>query len=386
MSEISSHQENLTRKHPNFSPLKSLEQKLNSEKLIRIFQESIKNPEGFWEKYSNIIAKNFAERRFTTNDEEANTAIIIPVHNDIEKGHLLAVLCALSQLEIPNEKKVIVLIISHNTEDHQNKKLKEILESIGNPVELIIYNNENLKGPSYPIQLGVNILPDNIEEVGFIDDDTVVPPDWLMNMSEAIKKGYDIAVAPRIYLNNKGEEIPYSKIKTAFELLYPRIKKLIMGNSYFNLKKLRELINPHLGAMVDDGFIQEKASQKQYKLALVKQARAVSDGEKYANLKRWELITSIYQRIRNIGLGITNTKDHVEFLLLFLPRYYPNFKKFIESKYPNIYQDYAEGKITNLGKLLQQLKECYEEFNKMNKPIMEEDISRIKNSRKQNQF
>ena len=347
---------------------------------IEAFRQSINTPKKFWEEYSNDIKQNFHEGRFTINDKDANTAIIIPVHNDIEKGHLHAVLYALSQLKIPENKTIKIYIISHNSEDDQNKKLEEMLESIGNPVELIIYNNQNLRGPSYPIQLGVSILPDNIEEVGFIDDDTVIPPDWLINMSEAIKNDYDIAVGRRIYLNKKGEEIPYSKIKKAFELFYKK-PKLIMGNSYFRLKKLKEIIKYHLGGMIDDGFIEKISRERGYKLTLIESATAVSDGQKYANFTPLELTKAILDRIKGIGLGMMNTKIHIEFLLFFLPSYYPNFRKFIESRYPNIYEDYNRGKIKDLGELYKQLEECYRDFNEINKPIMEKDIEEIQRVR-----
>jgi len=350
---------------------------------IEAFRQSINNPKEFWEKYSNYIKQNFHEGRFTINDKDANTAIIIPVHNDIEKGHLHAVLYALSQLKIPENKTIKIYIISHNSEDDQNKKLEEMLESIGNPVELIIYNNQNLRGPSYPIQLGVSILPDNIEEVGIIDDDTVVPPNWLIDMSEAIKNDYDIAVGRRTYLNEKGKKIPYSKIKEAFELFYKK-PKLIMGNSYFRLKKLKEIIEYHLGGMIDDGFIEEISRKRGYKLTLIESATAVSDGQKYANFTPLELAKEILDRIRVIGLGATNIKDHVEFLLFFLPSYYPNFGEFIKSRYPEIYEDYNRGKIKDLedlGKLYEQLKECYRDFNERNKSIMAKDIEEIQRVR-----
>lgn len=94
-----------------------------------------------------------------------------------------------------------------------------------------------------------------------------------------------------------------------------------------------------------------------------------------------ELTKEIWDRIRVIGLDITNIKDHVEFLLFSLPSYYPNFGEFIKSRYPNIYEDYNRGKIKDLGELYKQLEECYRDFNEINKPIMEKDIEEIQRVR-----
>lgn len=56
-----------------------------------------------------------------------------------------------------------------------------------------------------------------------------------------------------------------------------------MGNSYFRLEKLKEIIKYHLGGMIDDGFIEERSRERGHKLRLIELATAVSDGQKYAN-------------------------------------------------------------------------------------------------------
>ena len=334
-------QEIAERKHPKgiFSG-KSLWLKFLQELRIRsqisllkeVYRSSVNDPISFWEVHKTTIIGGFNKELFASNWSEANICILIPFHNSFSKG-FLGTLYSLAELQSNSRIKLRVLVITHNSTAEENKLLEEIVSEIGHSIELIVYDTQ-LQGLIYSTQLGVALIPDNIEFLGIVDADTLVSSEWLTSMLLTFDQHPECVatVGPRLYVNENGEEILYGQIKVTLELLLKKARaKLVYGNSFFRLSDLKQVVKDNFGKILNEGLIQEEIERNGGRVLLTPAALAISEGKKFDE-SFWAVVARV---LRNLKIFITepSLSDHVLFLLEDQYHRFPRFKQLVDQRF-----------------------------------------------------
>lgn len=346
-----------------------------------ILYEAMSNPDRFWENHKNTINRIFGNRLSSIN--KAGGVILIPAHNEggkkdeegkIRGGHLMACLYGITT-SLENLMKTLfplsslgIVIIDHNSD--KDDITPELLKDLPG-VTRIVFNNENLKGFTYSLQLGLRLAHHykNLSYIIVIDADTVIPPNGLSTIINALSGDKEVVVFSRMYINPQGStflerRIPqlYGEIKILAEGLLRR-HKLVTGCMGLSRKAL-ELITPVCdGRIVTDGVIQKIIENAGFRIHLLPEI-AYSDGSKYSSFKALE---EVFRFKWKIPLGYPFTiNDHIRYLLIEVPRYFPLFEELLNSCLPNmktLRETYWKLNLEQKKGLLELLQDLYDKYN-----------------------
>ncbi len=352
--------------------------------LKEVYRSSVNDPMSFWEVHKTTIIGGFNKELFASNWSEANICILIPFHNSFSKG-FLGTIYSLAELQSNPKIKLRVLVISHNSTAEENEFLEKIVSEIGHSIELIVYETE-LQGPIYSTQLGVALLPKNIEFLGIIDADTLIPSNWLNSMLSTLEQNpWCVAtVGPRLYVNENGEEILYGRIKVSLELILKALKsraKLVYGNSFFRLSDLKQVVKDNFGKILNEGLIQEEIERNGGRVLSTSAALAISEGEKFD-----EPFLAVFARVlRNLKIFITepSLSDHILFLLEDQYNRFPRFKQLVDDRFPRIQEIISRVRrgsmtIQTMFQLYQGLQQLYNQLNFEGVELLQQDLNRIR--------
>ncbi|MEX0896095.1 MAG: glycosyltransferase family A protein [Patescibacteria group bacterium] len=367
------------------TPTSNLETPSSSFDPKEVFREAQKNPAEFWQSNYSSIEQGFSRPAYVGRTDQAQVAIMVPSHNENsgeKAGHLMACLYALSQLRLSSADTLKVIVIGHN--ESAEDGTEALLKQLGEKVEYLAYDTP-LRSFSYPLQVAPCVLrSDEVTEVGIIDADTVVNPDWLQANRTilAANDGVQAIACPRTYLDRNGEAVPYGTVKLALEQgtsLLQRLlpsslspafaTKLVSGNSYYRYDILSSVMSELLGKAVTDGHIQHSIASQGGKIHLNPEAWAVSDGEKFIEARGVALLRTLVMKVRRmLAPGLS---DHIAFLEQELPSYFPDFATLVDKNADRLSRLKSEQRL----QLLQQLLSEYEASTQVQ---IQHDIAQLK--------
>jgi hypothetical protein len=344
-----------------------------------IYRQAKQQPEQFWSERREAIRQGLRRPEFVDKSQAATVGIVIPAHNETlgkKDGNLQSCLFAISQLTIPEGVTVKIMVIGHNND--QQDRSSQLLDEVSPKIEYLPYDTE-LRGFSYPLQAaGLVWQPSEVREVGVIDADTVVNPNWLTAMQTALhsKESVGAVAGPRGYLDAQGNVMAYGRVKNLIEKTLRSVgAKLVSGNSFYDAQTLHEAVAQRVGTMMTDGDLQTEITRAGHEVVAAADAHAASDGEKFVELPALALV---FQKARTmLRPGVD---DHLRFAMQELPSYFPDFRHLIEQiKAENNIGDDFIGTASQQEKseLLAFLEQQIAMFNAENRQVMLHDIARL---------